>query len=507
MKFIQRYNQHNPKLYHHQLPLALDNPKLVHLNTKLLSQLGLDTSVIDWQAVIGGQLDDLMAAASKQGDGLDPLAMVYAGHQFGQWAGQLGDGRGLLIAEVLDKAGDIHELHLKGSGKTPYSRHGDGRAMIASTVREYLCSHALSHLGIATSTAIGFVVSDTLIHRGQLERAAALLRVSDCHVRLGHIEWVACYAPEIFPAFIDKLIADYYPQLHRSQTNKATDIVAFVRQIALRTARLIASWQLVGFSHGVMNTDNLNITGSTLDFGPFGFMERFDPTWVNNASDHTARYCYQNQPTIGHYNLATSLRHLYQLGLTDAHLRQILLDYENEFIKQYHQGLFAKFGFEVFDSSQQDNLEQLCYDFLYLLQNHALDYTNSFRALIAVVDERQHLSQYAHEYALLDILYQELSHQGKKDWENWLKRYKSAIALSSSPTTTLINKLSTTNPVYVLRNHLAQSAIDGVLNDDFSALNRIFTLLSNPYQYQDISSPNDVHSSPKSQVATVSCLS
>ena len=302
MKFIFDYHKHDDRLYRHITPNPLENPKLGGLNRKLIDKLELgQLSDQDWQDIISGRLS---ALSNLSPHGLQPIAMAYAGHQFGQWAGQLGDGRGLLIAQLLADDGRLTDLHLKGAGRTPYSRRGDGRAMIASTVREYLCGHALNHLGIASSDAIGFVVSDTPIQRYQMERAAALLRVSDCHVRLGHIEWVAMYAPDYLANFINNITQSYYPELYDDTTNTA-DIPALLSQIAINTARMIAKWQLIGFSHGVMNTDNLNITGTTLDFGPYGFMERFDPAWINNHSDHTGRYTYQNQPMIGYWDLAT----------------------------------------------------------------------------------------------------------------------------------------------------------------------------------------------------------
>ncbi|MEJ6070175.1 protein adenylyltransferase SelO family protein, partial [Psychrobacter sp. 16-Bac2893] len=220
-----------------------------------------------WVEILGGQY----VPAEFQ-----PLSMAYAGHQFGQWAGQLGDGRGLLMAQVLDKNNQLQDIHLKGAGLTPYSRMGDGRAVLRSTIREYLCGHALTQLGIASSNALGFVVSDTKVRRERIEAGAALMRVADSHIRLGHVEWIASFAPDLLAEFTDYMIDTYYPECRDSDK----PVLAFLQAVVELTARMIADWQLIGFAHGVMNTDNLSITGSTLDFGPFGFMERFNPAWI-----------------------------------------------------------------------------------------------------------------------------------------------------------------------------------------------------------------------------------
>ena len=277
MRYQNTYVKLDTRLYHKQLPNPLDNSRIGHFNNQVAEQLGWTEDVdlmARWVDILGGQY----VPAEFQ-----PLSMAYAGHQFGQWAGQLGDGRGLLMAQVLDKNNQLQDLHLKGAGLTPYSRMGDGRAVLRSTIREYLCGHALTQLGIASSNALGFVVSDTKVRREQIEAGAALMRVADSHIRLGHVEWIASFAPDLLGEFTDYMIDTYYPECRDSDT----PVLAFLQAVVERTARMIADWQLIGFAHGVMNTDNLSITGSTLDFGPFGFMERFNPAWINNHSDHS----------------------------------------------------------------------------------------------------------------------------------------------------------------------------------------------------------------------------
>lgn len=491
MKFIQKYAAHDPRLYSQLSSTPLSNPILAHKNEPILDKLGLDKH-LDWQAIIGGDIDQL-------NNPYPPLAMAYAGHQFGQWAGRLGDGRGLLIGEIDDSDfARTMELHLKGAGKTPYSRRGDGRAMIASTVREYLCGHALNHLGVASSDAIGFVVSDTPIQRHHIERAASLLRVSDCHVRLGHIEYVAIFAPDYLADFIDKLILDYYPSLHKSTTGKATDIAAFIQAVCQNTAAMIAKWQLVGFSHGVMNTDNLNITGTTLDFGPFGFMERFDPAWINNHSDHQGRYTYQNQPSIARWNLAVVLQHLERF-VGAATIQDALAEYERVFLADYQAGIAAKLGLTAADQTTR----RLASEFLQLLERCKADYTNSFRMLIALVDDGEHRDQYRHEYALLAEFEANIGAY-RSDWTAWKIAYQNAWQANDKAA--IIQTLTAHNPVYVLRNHMAQKAIDAALQDDFGEVARLFALLADPFRVQSIATIDDTLVAV-SEPLSISCMS
>lgn len=486
MKHHHHYLTLNAALYHRQDAIPLDNPRLVHFNRALyetLSDSPVDT--VDWRRVIGAD----NAAFPNE---FQPLAMVYAGHQFGQWAGQLGDGRGLLLTQVVDKQGKLQDLHLKGAGKTLFSRFGDGRAMIDSTVREYLGGHALSMLGVPSSNALGCVVSDTPIMRQQMVRAAALLRVSDCHVRLGHFEWLAVYRPELFGEFSYQMMAAYYPKIDRY------DIDEFLRQVCKNTAKLIAKWQLVGFSHGVMNTDNLNITGTTLDFGPFGMMERFNPSWINNHSDHHGRYTYQNQPTIGHWNLQRWLACFELLSVKDSVMADCLDAYQTTLHDSYDDGICQKIGLPKDSTSLS-----LAYEFVGLLKTYELDYTNSFRALAALLDDGC-----AHEQALLATLNDELRHQehGWERWQDWLARHQAHMRHTTS-TQESVQKIRQTNPVYILRNAMAERAIQGALDDDFSEMARLFELLSRPFDVQSIAVKDDTTPTHRRDMTPVSCMS
>lgn len=488
MRYKNTYINLDTRLYHEQPPTPLENPRAGHFNEQVAQQLGW-TDDEDLMA----RWVDILAGQYVPAD-FEPLAMAYAGHQFGQWAGQLGDGRGLLMAQVLDKQDKLQDLHLKGIGLTPYSRMGDGRAVLRSTIREYLCGHALNQLGIPSSNALGFVVSDTKVRRERMEAGAALMRVADSHIRLGHIEWIASFAPDLLGEFTDYMIDAYYPECRDSEA----PVLAFLTAVVERTAKMIADWQLIGFAHGVMNTDNLSITGSTLDFGPFGFMERFNPAWINNHSDHTGRYAYQNQPAIGHWNLNIWLPHFMRLeGVTRETLSECLAPYEATFMQHYQQGLCRKLGLP----HERDSLT-LAFEWLTLLEDNLLDYTNSFRALLGLVAPDEH----PYEQHLLAMMTTELNQEAQKAWQDWSIAYLAQIELVSFEQA--INDMKTHNPVYVLRNNMAQRAITAAEQGQFEEVDRLFELLKTPYDIQDIATDLDsTPPNPNAPQMPISCSS
>ena len=481
MLFNPRYNTLPNRLYHHQKPLTLKGSKAGHFNQKLAEKLQWSVEdQQDWIAICSGQ---------KSLETFEPLAMVYAGHQFGQWAGQLGDGRGLLIAQILDKEGNTVDLHLKGAGSTPYSRMGDGRAVLRSVIREYLAGHALNALGVQSSNALGFVSSDQGVQREKLERGAMMLRTCDTHIRLGHFEWINQFQPDLLAEFTQKCITWHYPECLDAEQ----PVLAFATKVIQRTAIMIAKWQLFGFAHGVMNTDNLNITGSTLDFGPYGFMERFRPNWINNHSDHHARYTYQNQPSIGHWNLWTWLNNLINLCPSDydreqwkKDLASCLEHYEPTFLEHYQLGLSQKMGLPSFHKDSFD-----CgMAFLQILQTEQLDYTQSFIRL-------QHKEYEAIKDDCLD----------RRAFESFLTQYESIRAHQDCDD--LDAQMFSANPYYILRNHMAQKAIEMAEKDDFSEVERLFELLATPFnQNPSLEKPEDIAPLPSDvPEVMVSCSS
>lgn len=456
MQFNPRYPSLNPKLYHHQMPVPLKGAKAGHFNEALANELQWsEQDKAEWVEICSGQ---------KTFVEFEPLAMVYAGHQFGQWAGQLGDGRGLLIAQILNQNNQTIDLHLKGAGSTPYSRMGDGRAVLRSVIREYLAGHALNALGIASSNAVGFTSSTQGIQREKMEPGAMMLRTSDCHIRFGHFEWINQYQPELLTEFTQKCIEWHYPECLDAEQ----PILAFATKVIQRTAVMIAKWQLVGFAHGVMNTDNLNITGSTLDFGPYGFMERFRPNWINNHSDYQGRYTYQQQPSIGHWNLWMWLNNLIRLKKDPAEKEQFKEDlakclehFEPTFLEHYTLGLCQKMGLPSFHKDSFD-----CgMAFLRILQSEQLDYTKSFIQL----QNKQF------ELIKDDCL-------DRRQFESFLAQYENIRAHQNNDE--LDAEMTKANPQYILRNHMAQKAIELAERDDFSEVNRLFELLSQPFTKQ-----------------------
>ncbi|WP_180176730.1 MULTISPECIES: YdiU family protein [unclassified Acinetobacter] len=481
MQFNPRYPSLNPKLYHHQMPVPLKGAKAGHFNAALADELQwLEQDKAQWVEICSGQ---------KTFAEFEPLAMVYAGHQFGQWAGQLGDGRGLLIGQILDKNNQTIDLHLKGAGSTPYSRMGDGRAVLRSVIREYLAGHALNALGIASSNAVGFTSSTQGIQREKMEPGAMMLRTSDCHIRFGHFEWLNQYQPDLLEEFVQKCMEWHYPECLQAEQ----PILAFATQVIQRTAVMIAKWQLVGFAHGVMNTDNLNITGSTLDFGPYGFMERFRPNWMNNHSDYQGRYTYQQQPSIGHWNLWMWLNNLIRLKKDPAEKEQFKEDlakclehFEPTFLEHYTVGLCQKMGLPSFHKDSFD-----CgMAFLRILQTEQLDYTEGFIRL----QNKQY------ESIKDDCL-------DRRQFESFLAQYENIRA--NQDTDELDAEMAKANPQYILRNHMAQKAIELAEQDDFSEVERLFKLLSQPYIKQpDLEQPEDLAPLPSDvPEVMVSCSS
>lgn len=455
MYFNSRYPSLNPKLYHEQMPIPLKGAKAGHFNVALANELQWSTEdKAQWVEICSGQ---------KTFPEFHPLAMVYAGHQFGQWAGQLGDGRGLLIAQIVDIHGKTIDLHLKGAGSTPYSRMGDGRAVLRSVIREYLAGHALNSLGVPSSNSVGFTSSTQGVQRETLELGAMMLRTSDCHIRLGHFEWVNQYQPDLLAEFTQKCIEWHYPECLEAEK----PLLAFATKVIENTAIMIAKWQLVGFAHGVMNTDNLNITGSTLDFGPYGFMERFRPNWINNHSDYNGRYTYQNQPSIAHWNLWNWLNNLIPLAATEEKeqfkqdLVECLEHFEPTFLEHYTLGLCQKMGLPSFHKDSFD----CAMAFLRVMQSEQLDYTDSFIRL-------QHKQYEAIKDDCVD----------RHQFEVFLTQYQSIR--ENQDIDALDAEMFKANPVYILRNHMVQKAIELAERDDFSEVERLFKLLSQPFTKQ-----------------------
>ena len=394
--------------------------------------------------------------------GSTPLASVYSGHQFGVWAGQLGDGRAILLGEL---AGG-HEMQLKGAGRTPYSRMGDGRAVLRSSIREFLCSEAMHGLGIPTSRALCITGSPGLVRREELETAAVVTRVAPSFVRFGHFEHFAANdQEEQLRTLADYVIGRYYPECRSPEATSpwgGNPYAALLHSVSERTAQLMAQWQAVGFCHGVMNTDNMSILGLTLDYGPFQFLDAFVPGHICNHSDHHGRYAYNRQPNIAYWNLFCLAQALLPLIEDQDTALAALESYKTVFPDAFMAQMHKKLGL----TQAQDSSEALVEPLLQLLAQNAVDYTIFWRRLSHAVAEGQFepVRDLFADRAAIDA---------------WLLSYSELLALEDKALAA--DLMLNSNPKFVLRNHLGEQAIRAAKGGDFSELATLQRLLERPF--------------------------
>lgn len=419
-----------PELFYSRVqPTPFDkNDYLIDFNPDVAALLDIDP-----QQLANGKLLDYMSG-KQSWPGSEPIAMLYAGHQFGHYVPQLGDGRAILLGEIRNANHKKFDLQVKGAGITPYSRQGDGRAVLRSTIREYLCSEAMHGLGIPTTRALCISGNDDEIYRENIETAALLLRVSPSHVRFGHFE-VFFYREQHreIKTLADYVIRHHYPELQ--EHNNPYNVL--LEEVIKRTARLMAQWQAVGFSHGVMNTDNMSILGLTIDYGPFGFMDAFQPGFICNHSDYSGRYAFDQQPHIGLWNLTCLAQALSPLIDIEA-AKQYLGEYEQAFFYHYYDLMREKLGLSELDNEAVDIINQ----YLSLLQSDKRDYTNSIRAL----------SGFKRNDANLPLRDQYIS---RLDFDKWAEKYNNRLNKENSDDRQRAIQMNQVNPLYVLRNYLA----------------------------------------------------
>jgi len=426
---------------------GFNNPKIVIENHVMKKALGMeDTDHQELLKIFNG---------TRKIDSLKPLSMVYSGHQFGQYVEQLGDGRGLLFAQINSNEG-LLDIHLKGAGKTPYSRFGDGRAVLRSVIREYLCGEAMHALSIPTSRALMIIGSDEMVIREKSESAAMLVRTSKTHIRFGSFEYFHYNnKPEHVKALADFCI-DSYPQYFSRTTNAYED---FFRVIVKETANMIAHWQACGFNHGVMNTDNMSILGETFDYGPYGFMEDYNPNHVCNHSDHQGRYAFKNQPYIGLWN-CSALGHALSSLISEESQGEILQTYEAIFQDTLAELYRKKLGLDLAKPEDATLIQGL----LDIMETEKLDYTNTFRNLTQALAEENS---------------PELQSEISKSWVvSFLERH-SKETLSKDKRLKLMNQV---NPKFILRNYMAQEAIEAAEVNDSSKLETLMIVITQPYE-------------------------
>ncbi len=427
---------------------ALPDPHRVVHSAALAQDLGLSRWVDD---KVG-----LATLAGHRAHGQPvPFASVYSGHQFGAWAGQLGDGRAHLLGTLNTAVGAL-ELQLKGCGLTPYSRMGDGRAVLRSSIREFLASEAMHALGIPTTRALAVIGSSLPVRRETMETAAVVARVAPSFLRFGHFEHFTHTARDVaaLKALTDAAIAAYFPAIPHDDNR----YVALLQTVTQRTANLIADWQAVGFCHGVMNTDNMSLLGLTIDYGPFGFLDAYVPGHICNHSDHEGRYAFARQPGVGLWNLSALAHGLMPLLPDMDAVKAILQGYPTLFEDAMLNRMRNKLGLH----RPQDSDLQLINDWLRLLANDRVDFTLAHRRLAAHGDTLRDLFL---DRAALDA---------------WLLRYQNSRG-GNPATAEAMNRV---NPKYILRNHLAQRAIEQAQAGDFSETQQLLAVLQKPFDDQ-----------------------
>jgi serine/tyrosine/threonine adenylyltransferase len=434
-------------------PRAVSDPVWVARSARLADEFGLG-------AWLEGDEALAVLAGNAVAPGTRPFASVYSGHQFGVWAGQLGDGRALLLGEIDTPAGAM-EVQLKGSGLTPYSRMGDGRAVLRSSIREFLGSEAMHALGIPTTRALAVIGSPQPVVRETVETAAVVTRVAPSFLRFGHFEHFAHTARNhtALQQLFDATCARYFPDIEATPP-------AWLEEVARRTARLLAQWQLVGFCHGVMNTDNLSALGLTIDYGPYGFLDAFDPMHVCNHSDEQGRYAYARQPNVAFWNLHALAQALLPLmdGAPEAASEALLAalePYKPEFARGMVGGLRRKLGLVA----EHDDDAALADDLLKLMAEDRADFTITWRRMSNLDAARDCFLQ-------------------RDKFDAWAERYRARLALESSDDTERAARMHRTNPKFVLRNHLAQTAIERAQAGDFGETQRLLKVLERPFDEQ-----------------------
>jgi uncharacterized protein YdiU (UPF0061 family) len=466
-------------------PTPVAEPWLIKLNRPLAEELRLDIAALerDGAAIFSGNAVPA---------GAEPLAMAYAGHQFGTFVPQLGDGRAILLGEVVDRNGRRRDIQLKGSGQTPYSRRGDGRAALGPVLREYIISEAMHALGVPTTRALAATVTGQAVYREQILPGAVFTRVAASHIRVGTFQYFAARGDmDSVKALADYVIDRHYPDL-KSDDNP---YLGLLKAVSARQAALIARWLQVGFIHGVMNTDNMTMSGETIDFGPCAFMDAYDPKKVFSSIDQFGRYAYANQPAIGQWNLARLAETLVTLFDPTADIavnlaNDALGEYGTIFQNHWLDGMRRKIGL----STAEDGDLELIQSLLTLMHKGNADFTLAFRRLAASAEDTQADGQLAALFGNPEALSPWLA-----DWRRRLEREASAPAERAKA-------MRDVNPAFIPRNHRVEQAIDAAIRDaDFSLFEALLDVTSAPYEDRPEQARYAEPPSPEEEVQQTFC--
>lgn len=439
-------------------PTAVERAKMVICSTDALALLDLPASTADDPQFLQ------LASGGWHWPEMTPRAMVYSGHQFGGYTPRLGDGRGLLLAEVVNDAGEHWDIHLKGAGLTPFSRSGDGRAVLRSSIREFLASEYLHTLGIPTSRALSVTDSDTTVWREHRETAAMLIRLAPSHIRFGHFEYF--YYNKQY-AELEQLHAHVLNDLYPECLSADEPLVAMLSEVMKRTAETIALWQVYGFCHGVMNTDNMSILGITFDFGPYGFLDDFKQAHICNLSDRHGRYAYNQQVAMGYWNL-TALAETLTRYVPVERLQDILDGYADIQQQAYLTGMRARLGL----IGAQDDDALLIDKLLVQLNHSAVDYTLFFRRL-GELPVAEALAAMCDEFI------------NQAAFTEWCDEFIARNANDTRSQTQRREQMHSVNPLYMLRNYLIQEVIDEAEDGNYAPLHKLYQVLSNPFSEQE----------------------
>lgn len=454
LRWAPGFSALGPAFFTELQPRPLPDPYWVGRSARMAAELGLDPSWLHSDEGLAAFIGNSPIAGTR------PLASVYSGHQFGVWAGQLGDGRAILLGET---EGGL-EVQFKGTGQTPYSRMGDGRAVLRSSIREFLCSEAMHGLGIPTTRALCVTGSDARVRREELETAAVVTRVAPSFVRFGHFEHFAANQRDAeLRALADYVIGRYYPDCRAGSRFGGNAYAALLEAVSERTAALLAQWQAVGFCHGVMNTDNMSILGLTIDYGPFQFLDGFDPRHICNHSDTAGRYAFNQQPNVAYWNLFCLAQALLSLIGDQEIAVAALASYKTVFPSAFEARMRAKLGLGEAELGDRALIEGV----LKLLAQEKVDYTIFWRRL-------SHCVASGNAEPVRDLFVD------RPGIDAWLETY--AGRRGGMPAETVAERMFRNNPKFVLRNHLGQQAIEAAGQKDFSGVATLLSLLETPFE-------------------------
>ena len=487
LPFDNSYARLGEQFFTRQLPVSVMEPGLIRVNHALADHLGIDPQWLESNEGVEFVAGNFIA------EGSEPLATVYAGHQFGGWNPQLGDGRAILLGEVIGRDGLRYDIQLKGSGRTPYSRGGDGRAPLGPVLREYIVSEAMSVLGVPTSRALGAVTTGEWVMREGRLPGAVLARVAQSHIRIGTFQFFASRQDhEALKTLIDHVIQRHYPQAAQAEN----PVRQLLDGVVANQASLIARWQSLGFIHGVMNTDNMLLSGETIDYGPCAFLDEFEPGKVFSSIDHGGRYAYSNQPHVAHWNLSVLTQALLPFLDDDQDqalaLGQAAIDaFPGLYQASFMNNMLSKLG--LMEEADGDAI--LIQDLLKLMHENQADFTLTFRHLADLVDPKTASGGGVQSQFKLH-----------ETFAPWLKRWQQRLVRDPMGTAARQQAMYTANPVYIPRNHLVEEAIVAAeKHEDFEPFNRLIDILAQPFEFDQVNARYAIPPKPEEVVRQTFC--